>query len=230
MTVSQKISIVILMYGGYQYTNQLLMDIKRNCKDVYEVLVIDNGSNDPVVSNGLQFWINLKVLPIRIITLHTNRGFIGGMNLGLKKAAGDVILLLSNDIRVESSDLLEEISMEIDRNKKILIGGDVYTHDTGWNSFNGKVFPYAEGYCLAATKKTWDDLDGFDVRYSPSDFEDVDLSTRALSMGYRLIRLRPGIVKHLGGKTYGYTDERRERTERNKSIFAKKWGLEGSEN
>lgn len=226
MTVTQKISIVILCYNGYGYTHQLLMDIKQHCKGVHEVLVIDNASEDDHVVEGLNFWLGLKVLPLRVISLKHNRGFIGGMNYGIKKAVGDVVLVFSNDVRIQSPEFLEEVSLQFETDKKILLGSSLYTHDTGWNKFGIKIFPYMEGYFLGATKKAWQEWDGFDERYSPSDYEDVDLSTRAIKEGYKLVKLPDGMIKHLGGRTYGYNDERLARTKANRILFAHKWGVD----
>jgi len=205
------------------------MDIKQHCKEVYEVIVVDNASEDPNVQAGLLFWHSLGVIPLRLTSLHKNRGFVGGMNYGLKMATGDIVILLSNDVRIHTDDLIDQVVFEIKRNEKVLIGANVYTHDTGWNCFNDTVYPYAEGWFLAATKNAWEEWDGFDERYAPSDFEDVHLSTRAIKEGYRLIRLRPGIVEHLGARTYGYNPERLARTKLNREKFARYWGIEYTE-
>lgn len=223
-----KVSIVILTYNNYSYVHQLLMDIKQHCQDAYEVIVVDNASEDPNVENGLGFWVGMNLSPpLKVYTLHINRGFVGGMNYGLKMATGDIVILLSNDVRIHTDELVEQVVFEIKRNEKVLIGANVYTHDTGWNCFNDTVYPYAEGWFLAATKDAWEDWDGFDERYAPSDYEDIHLSTRAIREGYRLIRLKPGIVEHLGARTYGYNPERLERTQRNREIFKRYWGIDG---
>ena len=63
----------------------------------------------------------------------------------------------------------------------------------------------------------------FDDRYAVSDFEDVDLSTTAVSLGYNLVPLNnPGLV-HLGGKSIGYSPEREARTRINQEKFEEKW-------
>lgn len=221
-----RISIVVLTYNGYKYTHQLLMDIKQNCKNVYEVIVVDNGSEDINVKQGLEFWLGLNVLPLKVCELAKNRGFVGGMNYGLTKATGDVVVLLSNDVRIYSSSFLTVIEEEFAKDKLILLGATLYEHDTGWNSFDGKIYPYVEGYFLAATKGFWKLSGGFDERYAPSDFEDVDLSTQAVQHFCCTLKKIPGgMVEHLVGKTYGYTDERRNRTVANRAKFAKKWGI-----
>lgn len=220
-----KHSIVLLCYNGYQYTHQLLMDIKSNCIGVHEVVVINNGSEDPAVATGLEFWKSLNVLPLTIYTISKNKGFIYGINYGITKATtGDVVTAISNDVRIVSKSYLSEIDKALEENPKRLIGPTLYTQSTGWNVFQTMTVPYVEGYCVTATREFWN-KHKFDDLYYPADFEDVDLSMQAVHDGYELYQLKANIVQHLGGKTYGYSDERAARTTRNKAAFAKKWGL-----
>jgi len=63
----------------------------------------------------------------------------------------------------------------------------------------------------------------FDERFAPSDYEDVDLSTRALLWNWELVPLNNPGLYHIGGQSIGYTEERRKRTEENKKKFEMKW-------
>lgn len=222
----KNISIAVLTYNGYDLTHQLLMDIKRNCANVHQVIVVDNASEDPAIRTGLDYWISLEVLPIEVHTLGKNRGFVGGMNYAKSvfSSSSDVGILLSNDVRVVSSNFLPEVGRVFSENENRLAGPTLYTQNTGWNMFGDVTVPYVEGYCLCASKKFWDTHE-FDPIYSPSDFEDVDLSTQAVRDGYELYQLRSGMVQHLGGRTFGYNEVRVARTKKNKKQFADKWSL-----
>lgn len=220
-----KVSLVVLTYNGYDLTHQLLMDICKNCRDVHQVVVVNNGSTDGSVASGLRFWESLDVLPLNIETLEENQGFIGGMNYGISKSTGDIIVLISNDVRILSKRFVPEIVQCLEENPKRLAGTSLYIFDTGWNKFGGIVVPYIEGYCMAATKEFWGSVK-FDDRYSPSDFEDVDVSHQAVMLGYELYELSRHLVSHIGGKTFGYNSERVKRTIENKKKFALKWGME----
>lgn len=220
------ISIVVLTYNHYDFTHQLLMDIKQHCVGVHEVIVVDNASEDENVEQGLNFWLGLNVLPLKVVRLTKNRGFVGGMNYGIEKAEGKLVAIFSNDIRIHTSNFIQLILNNFWRDSKIILGAECYTHDTGWNQFGGNIYPYMSGHFLVATKQFWGQVGGFDTRYAPSDYEDVDLSTTALQMGYDLIELPKGIVTHLGGGTYGYTTERLARTRNNQAKFIEKWGVQ----
>ncbi len=67
------------------------------------------------------------------------------------------------------------------------------------------------------------DIGYFDEDFAPMDYEDMDISTTALKKGYRLEPLNNPSIVHAGAGTYGYTEERRKQTERNREVFRNKW-------
>lgn len=222
-----KISIVILNYNRWDLVHQLLMDIYQKCTLplLEEVLVVNNGCTQDESFTGLNWWINRKLLPIRELRLEENLHFIGGFNAGLKAAKGDILVALSNDVRIYK-DLTSIIVAGLSIENKMLIGGRMIDWNTGWNTFDGRIFPYLEGWLLATTKDDWKDLDYFDIRYSPNDMEDVDLSTTAFSKGYALAQITPDagtVIQHLGAQTYTYSPEREAITIQNKEKFRQKW-------
>lgn len=220
-----RVSIVIPVYDNWDGCHQLLSDINQNCKSVFEVVLVDDESPDPSVVKGLSFWKKMKLLPIRVITNKSNLGFTMTSNIGLQEAAGDIKALISTDVRIHSRYVIDSLRGLLELNRRTLIGGTVYTHDTGWNKFGNVIVPYAEGYFLATTSYGWDELGYFDERYSPGDFEDVDLSLHAVSIGYELSQLPHNTVKHTGGGSFGYTKEREARTYKNRDLFKTKWSL-----
>ena len=217
-----KVSIVIPSYNNYALLHQLLMDIYKKCPDVYEVIVIDDNSSEEGMFEGLQWWIKHTTLPVSVKRKTVNEGFLITSNKGLKQASGDVVILISTDVRIYNNLSAVVSDWFIDRPKSLL-GGTLYTESTGWNEFDGKVFPYVEGYLLATTYDGWRDLGFFDERYAPNDFEDIDLSTTAVSLGYSLHSFLPTTIKHIGAQSIPYGAERQELTERNREKFRAKW-------
>jgi len=63
----------------------------------------------------------------------------------------------------------------------------------------------------------------FDERYSPCDFEDVDLSTQARRKFYTLVALNSPALRHIGGQSIGYNPKREEQTKINQKKFEEKW-------
>lgn len=221
-----KISLVVLTYNHWELTHQLLMDIKQHCQGVDEVLVVNNGSDDLDVYDGLKFWKKLKIFPIKVLHIQENCGFVRGANRGLKSASGDLIILFSNDVRIVNRHFMDDVRSFAALEIRSLFGGKLYTTDTGWNRFGDVIVPYIEGWCVGAFRQDWKTLQYFDDRYGLSDFEDVDLSMMAVRLGFELMELNLGrSLVHLGARTFGYNPEREERTKHNRRLFARKWGL-----
>jgi glycosyltransferase involved in cell wall biosynthesis len=221
-----KFSIVIPAWEHFDLTGNLLMDIYQNCHDIHEVIVVDNGSKKEETWSGYDFWLRVLDFPLRIVKIEENVGFLKASNQGLREATGDIVALISNDVLVKKD--LGKLCKEIftTPHDKILLGGKIYRASTGWNEFDGKIFPYVEGWTLIATSLGWKELGYFDERYSPNDFEDICLSTTALGMGYSLEEFRPWhgeVLEHLVARSLGYTEERRKITERNRELFREKW-------
>ena len=217
-----KVSIVIPSYNNYALLHQLLMDIYKKCPDMYEVIVVDDNSSEKGMFDGLSWWIKHTTLPITVRRELVNDGFLMTSNRGLKLASGDAIILISTDVRIHK-DIVSTVNTWLQAIPNSLIGGTVYDKSTGWNEFDEKIFPYVEGYLLATTYDGWRDLGFLDERYAPNDFEDVDLSTTAVSLGYSLHSFLPTTIKHIGAQSIPYGAERQELTERNREKFRAKW-------
>jgi len=210
------ISLVVLTYGKWELTHQLLSDV-RQFFPADEVVVMDNGSEDTKTEEGCLFWKTM--LPITYVRSDTNMGFAGGANFGIKEACEDKIALISNDVRITNKWPYMAIK-EMKPNE--LTGGVLHNYDTGWNKFGDRLFPYLEGWFLAAHYELWERLGYFDCRFLPHDYEDVDLSTTALSLGVELKFIGSGL-KHTGGGTIGYSPEREKITKTNRERFMQKW-------
>lgn len=221
-------SFVIPTYNHYNLLHQSLFDIYQKCYPVDEVIVVDDCSDAEDYRNGLKWWKEQGMLPIRHLRLPENVGFLRASNAGLKRAQGDIVCLLSNDVRIYR-DIVSEIRKVLSsRTGGTLVGGRLLDFDTGWNTFNDRVFPYLEGWLLATTKDAWDELFYLDTQYAPCDMEDVDLSTKALNLGYKLEALPFDMTHHLGGQSIGFNPEREKITIANKERFRQKWIVKNS--
>lgn len=215
-----KTSIVIPFYNQYHLLHQLLFDLYSHGNRPDEVIVVNDASDDKEVYDGLGWWKSNGMLKIVEKRNEENLGFLYSANIGITSSKGDIVILISNDVRVRCdlvSIVLEKLRPEM------LIGGRLLDYDTGWNVFSGKVYPYLEGWLLACYQEGWDELGCFDTRFAPSDYEDIDLSTKAKDHGYSLLALNDDRITHIGGQSYKYDEVRRERTERNREVFRDKW-------
>jgi len=104
------LSIIILNYNNTYHTIQCLFSLQKQTYSNFEIILIENNSNEKFRNQLYDFLKNATLEKsfkknIRLLESNTrnqflnevNLGFTGGNNLGLKKAKGELILLLNND-------------------------------------------------------------------------------------------------------------------------------------
>lgn len=217
-----KVSIVIPAYNGWTMTHSLLLDLYKHTSKDTEIIVVDDCSTDKEVSDGLAWWKGGMLSGrLRVFVNEVNSGFLRTCNFGVSKATGDIVILISNDVKI-SGDIEKSVLGSFDSESPTLVGARLLDIDTGWNTFNGVTYPYLEGWFLAFRKEEWLKFGGFDERYRPYDFEDVDISTTYKHFGGNLVWVDLPAF-HLGAQTYKYSLEREAQTKRNQLKFKEKW-------
>jgi len=222
MNNNYTVSIVIPTYNHWSMTHALIQGLLSHEKDrITEIVVVDDGSQEVCEFD----WGNLGV--VKTYKMPKNVGFTLTANAGLEMclkppASRHLIFLISNDVQIKGK-FIEQASDVLFGARAAFVGNKMFTHDTGWNTFNGKTFRYLEGAFLACTSDGWRDIGLLDPNYAPFDYEDMDVCTTAQSKGYKLVPLNNPNIIHQGGGTLGYTPERRAITERNREYFRKKW-------
>lgn len=192
-------------------------------RDDIEFVIIDNGSTDGTPAT-LEQWhstMNGRLISIRN---PENMGFGPANNQGVDSATGDIIILLNNDITI-LGDFVSIIEQQLEKRPEALLGAEYYDFDTGWNVFDGAIIPYLAGWCLACTKETWLRLDGFDERFVPCDYEDMDLSRTAMTEGVDLVQVGLPLQHTFEQTALQLEGGRRAITEKNRKLFIEKWGF-----
>jgi len=216
------VSVVIPCFNGWGMTHSLLMDIYKQFPSDTEVIVVDDCSTQEDVQKGLGWWKESMLKDrLRIFRNEVNSGFLRSSNFGASKASNDVVALISNDVKINEKvvpDVLDALKSDI----PTLVGNRLLDYDTGWNKFGEVIFPYLEGWFLAFRKEEWTEFGGFDERFRPFDFEDVDISTTYLHNNGKLVCIDADMV-HLGAQTYKYSPEREAQTKINQEKFKRKW-------
>lgn len=229
MPTDIRITVVTLCFNKYELTNRLLTGLhKHDGENIDALIVVDNASTDGTKAGLTQWSAQWSDVDFEVISNKENVGFTLAANRGLRVAEvkcgddNDIIFLISNDVQINGKFIQQATDILL-APQKYLVGQKLLALDTGWNTFGRKTFPYLEGFFLAATAKGWGELGYFDEKYAPFDFEDVDLSTNAKKLGYKLTPLNNPAIIHEGGGTLGYNPEREAITRRNQEYFKKKW-------
>lgn len=192
-----KVSVVIPNWNG-------LVELKENLPTVMaagakvdaEIIVVDDAGT---IDDSL---IYLKSLgnKITLIQNATNLGFGATVNIGVKAAKGDIVVLLNTDVRT-SVDCLKNalpyfedpavFAVTFNSNGAWAGGkweGGLLHHFPVTNKANSpQASFYASGGQAAFRKSMWTRLGGMDNLFAPFYWEDVDLSYRAWKAGYTIL-------------------------------------------
>jgi GT2 family glycosyltransferase len=102
------VSVVILNYQNSGETLGCLSSLGKQSYPRFEVIVVDNGS-DPVHVERLEAYATQSPLDVRVIRCATNKGVAGGRNEGLRHARGEYVAFLDSDTVVDEDWLRELI-------------------------------------------------------------------------------------------------------------------------
>lgn len=247
-----RVSIVIPVHGKVEFTLLCLQSIEESQafnSTTFEVVVVDNASDD-----GTPGLLESLSGDVRSIRNEENLGFGDACNQGAAIARGEYLLFLNNDTAVVG-DWLDVLVSAMDEDPRRgaaqpkLLYPDGRLNDAGGLVFRdgeaavyGKGSPhpdapafsvrrapdYASGACLVLRRAAFEEVGGFDHRYSPAYYEDTDLSFALRAAGWTLLYEPAAVVIHVEGGTAG-TDETsgfKAFQPRNRLRFASKWNAE----
>ncbi len=237
-------SVVIPVHGKWHLTERCLRSISA-AGDVTprEVIVVDDQSRD---ETPLRL---AELTDVRSVRTPTNLGFVGACNTGAAVARGDVLFFLNNDTEVHEGwldrivDVLDDPT--VGAVGSLLVGPDgtvqesggiIFADGSGWNFGRGEPMgfgptrarrdvDYCSGAALAVRRPLFEDLGGFDSRYSPAYYEDTDLCFAVRDAGYRVVLQPLSVVTHLEGASNGAEGEGglKRFQKVNRVVFANKW-------
>lgn len=178
-----------------------------------EIIVVDNFH--PVRGHATGQHLALTTSGVRLAMPDKNLGFGGGNELGVAVARGTVLCLVNPDLMVHDGwlqPMLDELEIHPgDLIAPRLLAADGSLDEAGqWVGPNGLTAPatgpdidYASAACWVFHRETHERIGGFDPRFHPAYFEDVDLAFRLRRLGGR-VRLHPTVaVTHLRGGSIG---------------------------
>ncbi len=213
MDMNPLVSIIIINLNGKKHLEKLLPSIFNSNYKNFELILIDNNSDDDSIN-----FVEQNYSDINVIKLNKNHGFAEPNNIAAKIAKGKYLVFLNNDVIVTKNWLNPLITeLEIDNSvhmaqSLILKNDDTVDSSGDFIDTNGRAFSKydlpkekryilsCKGACMIIKKYVFLDLGGFDEMYFAS-FEDVELGWRAWLCGYKSILIPNSIVYHLGSQT-----------------------------
>ncbi|MBO4899299.1 MAG: glycosyltransferase [Lachnospiraceae bacterium] len=241
----RNVSFVILSYNTLDYTRVTIESIRNRCfKDCYEIVVVDNHSDDGSVE-----WLREQD-DVILIENENNVGFPAGCNQGIKAAdPNNDILLLNSDTKLLFNSLY-------------MLRMGLYADPA--HGASGAVTNYAGNHQVL--KYEWTTLDDFDIlaeknnipgtdlleykkmlvmfamlirrdvvdevglldeRFSPGYCEDDDYGYRIRQCGYRCVLCWNSFILHFGSRSFGKDPDLYYKLMReHKQMFFDKWGFE----
>jgi hypothetical protein len=220
------VSIIIPNWNGAKYLEKCLLSLKEQTQKDFELIVVDNGSSDNSVS------LLKKIYPqAKLIKNKKNLGFARALNQGIKKAKGEFIISLNNDVMVVK-DWLENLLVGINKSKEnkkvgmwgckilsshqpkkiystgILVERDFTTTNRGIDEVDrGQYDQEIEIFgpsaaCGVYRKRMLEEIGLFDEDYFCYR-EDDELATRAQLLGWRAQFVPEAVCYHHRSATVG---------------------------
>jgi GT2 family glycosyltransferase len=206
------ISVVILSHNKIEYTRICIESLlESDCND-WELIVVDNGSQDGTVEYLKQLQKKSRDVPIYLVLNDSNIGCSTARNLGAKKAKGEWLVFCDNDIALRSVSWLNTLQSFLEQSPhygmvgpKILYPfapfdiqcagaavtpkGRVQFMGRGESKDDPRFNSVKEVQCLISAccmirHELFDAVGGFDEVYNPVEFEDIDLCYKVRAKGY----------------------------------------------
>lgn len=202
------ISVVIPNYNGEYLLKKNLPEVFKALIGSFEVIVVDDGSKD----GSIEF---LKKQKVRLLRNLENMGFSTTVNKGVKAARGEIVVLLNTDVVPQRNFLNPLVShfkdpsifavgcldRSLEKGKVIKRGRGIGKWSKGFlvharGEVNKSNTLWASGGSSAFRKTVWNKLGGLNEIYNPFYWEDIDISYRALKLGYKIVFEKESIVNH----------------------------------
>jgi GT2 family glycosyltransferase len=233
-------SIVIPALNRLDLTKQCLEALFTVTGGVpYEVIVVDNGSDD-----GTAEYLSSLGEKIRVISNPENLGFAIACNQGARAAIGEYVVFLNNDtvplrgwlramvdvVRTESGvGIVGSKLLFPDRSVQHIGVSMSREHGTPYHIYRGapedalvasrrRDLNCVTAACMLVRKSAFEDVGGFDEGYRNS-FEDIDLCFRMVQRGYRVVYEPASVLFHLESQTSG----RKDHDPHNLRRFVERW-------
>ena len=234
------ISFIVAAHNRLDCTRDFMASFLATVGDIdYEIIIVDDCSSDGTA----EYLATLERGEVHVYTNSEHSGFAKSVNDGAKRARGQILGLLNNDLLLLPG-WLEPMLEAFHAHLKVGAVGNIQrnfrTHSIdhagvvfdliglpdhyGKNypfifPFRYREFPAVTGACMMMRRRLFLDQGGFDERYF-NGCEDIDLCLRLGQQGYRHIVAGKSRVLHHVSASPG----RRALDEQNNRLLLETWG------
>ncbi len=215
-------SVILLNYNGMKHVETCMSSLLRTQYQNWELVFVDNGSTD---GSGAAFVDAASaILGSRLthVRVESNIGYSKANNLGLTRARGELIVLVSNDIEVKPDWLERAAEFFSDRRNSDIAVAEAYLISIKDRTTMDFMYNYIDpiGFCHPYRG----DSEGIDVFYSEGAvmflrrevlrltqglfdgdyfmfFEDIDFCWRVRLAGHRVAVIPRAQAFHVRGGT-----------------------------
>ena len=223
-----KVTVLILSYNGKCLLEDSISSYLENDYPNFEVVVIDNGSND-----GTKEYVENKFHEAEVIRLEKNRGYSGGFNFGLDYAFNkknvDYVLITNNDVKADKKIISELVKVAEKDEMTGFVTGKVYYYDRPdtlqtvgkkedpirWNGGHignreedkGQYDEicerfFADDIFTLASRNLYEETGGYDTTFHFQS-EEYDWQARAKKIGYKIMYTPYAKIWHKESMTIG---------------------------
>jgi O-antigen biosynthesis protein len=229
-----RVTVMVLNWNGKALLASCLPPLLEQDYAGYEVVVIDNGSEDGSID-----YVREQFPTAGILDNGENLGFSGGLNAGMRQAEGEIVVLLNNDVIVLGRDWLRQLVAPFRADKGVGITGcklyfpdgktlqhagarlsyplafsehfGYLEEDTGQYDRQMEV-DYVTGAAVALSQEVIREVGLLDESFAPIYFEEVDLCYRIRAAGYRVLYVPQAAAIHNESASFGRERERHQVT------------------
>jgi GT2 family glycosyltransferase len=247
--------VVIVTWNRLHLLRACLQSLTRqNLNQPFEVVVVDNGSDDGSLEMVLREYGQSTKFRVELVRNLENRGFCAANNQGFAASDSEFVALLNNDAEAEP-DWLQKLASAFDQRpdigmaaSKILVYEDprridkaghlIYPDGQNRGRGSGELdegqydrveeILWPDGCAAMYRRAMLDQIGGFDEDFF-AYADDAELGLRARIAGWKCLYIPGAVVRHHRGATLGLRSSRRlELIERNRLLLAAKlfpWSL-----
>jgi len=224
-----QVQAVVVAYEGGTVLPECIRALARSRYSALQVLVVDNGSSEPVASHELAS----MCAGVELIHAPRNLGFAGGVNFAMRwlqdrDRRSDIYALVNQDCRVRPGWLGPLVSTLLAEPSAAIVGARIYEADgrtlqhaggvihpngltdhIGRGSLDDAAYrkqsdvDYVTGALCAFRCDVWDRIGPLDARFFPAYFEEADLCVRARAAGMRIVYVPESEGVHDESSTLG---------------------------